>query len=126
MFESTLEQQKIAKANEFRQAGISPYPHFLSKDLSIAEFRAKYAYVKDSDTKRDESVSVSLAGRLKLLRVAGKSTFANIEDESGALQIYFNKDGLGDEFYTLLKKNLEVGDIVSPRIVGLNATSQSI
>lgn len=115
MFNSTLEQQKIAKANEFRQAGISPYPHFLSKDLSIAEFRAKYAYVKDSDTKRDESVSVSLAGRLKLLRVAGKSTFANIEDESGALQIYFNKDGLGDEFYTLLKKNLEVGDIVLVR-----------
>ncbi len=115
MFESNLEQQKIAKMREFQSAGLNPYPHFLRKEMSIAEFRAKFDYVKNSEAKRDESVNASLAGRLKLLRVAGKSTFANIEDESGALQIYFNKDGLGDEFYALLKKNLEVGDIVAVR-----------
>ena len=115
MFQSQLEQQKIIKANEFRSAGINPYPHFLKKEISIAKFREKFSYIKDSETKRDESVNLSLAGRLKLLRVAGKSTFANIEDESGSLQIYFNKDTLGDEFYTLIKKNLEVGDIVLVR-----------
>ncbi len=115
MFESNLEQQKIAKADEFRNAGVNPYPHFLRKELSIAEFRAKFEYVKNSEAKRDENASASLAGRLKLLRVAGKSTFANIEDESGALQIYFNKDGLGEALYALLKKNLEVGDIVLVR-----------
>ena len=115
MFESTLEQQKIAKANEFRAAGINPYPHFLSKELSIKAFKDKFAYVKESESKRDENEIHTLAGRLKLLRVAGKSVFANIEDESGNIQIYFNKDTLGDEFYTLIKKNLEVGDIILAR-----------
>lgn len=114
MFENILEQQRIAKAEEFRRAGVNPYPHFLHKQMSIATFRQKFAYVceKEEEEKKDESVNVSLAGRLKLLRIAGKSVFANIEDESGNLQIYFNKNILGDEYFTLIKKNLEVGDIV--------------
>lgn len=115
MFESTLEQQKISKASEFRHAGINPYPHFLSKELSIKAFKDQFAYVKDSENKRDESKICTLAGRLKLLRVAGKSVFANIEDESGNIQIYFNKDTLGEEYYALIKKKLEVGDIILAR-----------
>lgn len=113
MFESALEQQKINKAEEFRKAGINPYPHFLSKDMSISEFKEKFAYVKES--KRDESQICAVAGRLKLLRIAGKSVFANIEDESANIQIYFNKDGLGEDYYSLIKKNLEVGDIILAR-----------
>ncbi len=112
MFENTLEQQKIAKADEFRKAGINPYPHFLSKEMSIKEFRNKFAYILEREDKKDESMNVSLAGRIKLLRIAGKSVFANIEDESGNLQIYFNKNILGDDFFALIKKNLEVGDFV--------------
>lgn len=115
MFESTLEQQKISKANEFRNVGINPYPHFLSKEMSIKAFKDKFASVKDNENKRDEHSICSLAGRLKLLRIAGKSVFANIEDESGSIQIYFNKDTLGEEYYTLIKKNLEVGDIILAR-----------
>lgn len=46
------------------------------------------------------------------MRIAGKSIFANIEDEDTNLQIYFSKDSVGEELYAILKKNLEVGDIV--------------
>ncbi|EOH2051319.1 lysine--tRNA ligase, partial [Campylobacter coli] len=53
-----------------------------------------------------------ISGRLKLLRIAGKSIFANIEDENENLQIYFSKDSLGEEKFNLFKKNLEVGDII--------------
>lgn len=112
MFDSVLERAKLDKAAAFKDGGQNPYAHFLQKDMSLDEFRTKFAYVIDSESKRDESISVVLAGRVKLLRVAGKSTFANIEDESASIQIYFNKDGLGDEIYTLFKKNLEVGDII--------------
>ncbi len=112
MFDSVLEQQKIDKAKEFKNAGINPYPHFLKKECSIKDFKEKFAYILDTEEKRDESKIVSLAGRIKLLRIAGKSVFANIEDQSGNLQIYFNKDMLGEQKYNLFKKNLEVGDIV--------------
>lgn len=112
MFDKPLEQQKIAKADELRKAGINPYPHFLKKDMSISIFKENFAYIKESDTLRDEAQKVLVSGRLKLLRIAGKSVFAHIEDEQDSIQIYFNKDSLGDDYYALMKKNLEVGDIV--------------
>lgn len=112
MFDSILEQQKIDKAKEFKNAGVNPYPHFLKKEYSIQAFKEKFAYILNLTEKRDENQRVSLAGRIKFLRIAGKSIFANIEDQSGVLQIYFNKDTLGEEKYNLFKKNLEVGDII--------------
>lgn len=112
MFDSVLERQKIDKAREFKNAGINPYPHFLRKECSIESFKQQFAYVLDLAEKRDENRLVTLSGRIKLLRISGKSVFANIEDQSGTLQIYFNKDVLGEQKYNLFKKNLEVGDIV--------------
>ncbi|MBZ7927803.1 lysine--tRNA ligase [Campylobacter sp. LH-2024] len=112
MFDNILEQQRIEKSNEFKKAGINPYPHFLKKEMSLLDFKTKFSYVLQSETKRDENSFGIVAGRLKLLRIAGKSIFANIEDENANLQIYFSKDSIGEEQFNLLKKNLEVGDIV--------------
>ncbi|EAH8542727.1 TPA: lysine--tRNA ligase [Campylobacter coli] len=112
MFDNILEQQRIQKASELKNAGVNPYPHFLVKELSLADFKSKFAYTFDTENKRDESVSSVVSGRLKLLRIAGKSIFANIEDENENLQIYFSKDSLGEEKFNLFKKNLEVGDII--------------
>ncbi len=112
MFDNILEQQRIQKAGELKNAGVNPYPHFLVKELSLADFKNKFNYIFDTENKRDESVSSVVSGRLKLLRIAGKSIFANIEDENENLQIYFSKDSLGEEKFNLFKKNLEVGDII--------------
>ncbi len=112
MFDNILEQQRIQKASELKNAGVNPYPHFLVKELSLADFKSKFAYIFDTENKRDESISSVVSGRLKLLRIAGKSIFANIEDENENLQIYFSKDSLGEEKFNLFKKNLEVGDII--------------
>ncbi|HEB8331030.1 TPA: lysine--tRNA ligase [Campylobacter jejuni] len=112
MFDNILEQQRIEKAKELKKLGINPYPHFLEKEMSLKTFKDKFSYILEQVEKRDESVNAVVAGRLKLLRIAGKSIFANIEDEDTNLQIYFSKDSVGEELYTILKKNLEVGDIV--------------
>lgn len=112
MFDNILEQQRIEKAKELKNLGINPYPHFLEKEMSLKTFKDKFSYILEQVEKRDESINAVVAGRLKLLRIAGKSIFANIEDEDTNLQIYFNKDSVGEELYAILKKNLEVGDIV--------------
>ncbi|BEJ85247.1 lysine--tRNA ligase [Campylobacter jejuni] len=112
MFDNILEQQRIEKAKELKNLGINPYPHFLEKEMSLKTFKDKFSYILEQVEKRDENINAVVAGRLKLLRIAGKSIFANIEDEDTNLQIYFSKDSVGEELYTILKKNLEVGDIV--------------
>ena len=114
VFEHQLEIQRIEKAQELRKLGVNPYPHFLKKDMSIAEFRTKFSDIANSDEKKSSEI-VSIAGRLKFKRVAGKSTFANIEDESGNIQIYYSLDSIGEDNYTNFKKNLEVGDIIIVR-----------
>ncbi|MPB58597.1 lysine--tRNA ligase [Campylobacter fetus] len=113
IFENELELTRLAKADELRSLGVNPYPHFLKRDMSISEFKTKFAYIKDlngDEKKADEEVTIS--GRLKLKRVAGKSTFANMEDENDNIQIYYSLGSIGEEDYTKFKKNLEVGDIV--------------
>ena len=114
VFKHQLEIQRIEKAQELRKLGVNPYPHFLKKDMSIADFRTKFSDIANSDEKKSSEI-VSIAGRLKFKRVAGKSTFANIEDESGNIQIYYSRDSIGEDNYANFKKNLEVGDIIIVR-----------
>lgn len=112
IFDSELEQVRIAKKDELKSLGVNPYPQFLKRGMSIAQFREKFAFIKDlaeGEKKADEIVTLS--GRLKLKRVAGKSTFANIEDDSGNIQVYYSLGSIGEEEYAKFKKNLEVGDI---------------
>lgn len=110
IFDNELEQVRIAKKDELKSLGVNPYPQFLKRGMSIAQFREKFAFIKDlAEKKTDEIVTIS--GRLKLKRVAGKSTFANIEDDSGNIQVYYSLGSIGEEEYAKFKKNLEVGDI---------------
>ena len=110
IFDNELEQVRIAKKDELKSLGVNPYPQFLKRGMSIAQFREKFAFIKDLAEKKADEV-VTLSGRLKLKRVAGKSTFANIEDDSGNIQVYYSLGSIGEEEYAKFKKNLEVGDI---------------
>lgn len=110
IFDNELEQVRIAKKDELKSLGVNPYPQFLKRGMSIAQFREKFAFIKDLAEKKVDEI-VTLSGRLKLKRVAGKSTFANIEDDSGNIQVYYSLGSIGEEEYAKFKKNLEVGDI---------------
>ncbi|ARR00576.1 lysyl-tRNA synthetase [Campylobacter porcelli] len=113
IFDNELEQTRLAKADELRQMGVAPYPHFLKREFSIANFKSEFNYIKDlPDGDKKATKEVTIAGRIKLKRVAGKSTFANIEDESGNIQIYYSLASIGEDSYAKFKKNLEVGDII--------------
>ncbi len=52
----------------------------------------------------------SLAGRIRSIRLMGKAAFADMEDDSGRIQLYLNKTSLGEDFQTF--KQLDLGDII--------------
>lgn len=58
-----------------------------------------------------EDMRVTVAGRLMARRVHGKSTFADIQDVSGRMQIYLRLNTSGEDVYNLFSK-LDIGDIV--------------
>jgi len=114
IFENQYEQQRIEKAQQLKELGHNPYPHNITKETSTTQFQKEYAYVKDSEEKRDESKVTKVSGRIKFLRLMGKAAFAKIEDEKGLLQIYVARDNLPEGFYnSVFKKLIEVGDIIT-------------
>lgn len=113
IFQDQYQQQRIEKGKTLQSLGHNPYRHNLTKDTSTQEFLTCYAYVGDSELKRDESKSNTIIGRIKFLRLMGKAAFAKIEDEQGLLQIYLSRESIGDEWFDNVKKLVEVGDIIS-------------
>ena len=113
MFENKYIQQRIEKAQNLRDLGINPYANETKRELSIQDYLKKNEDIFNLETKRDESRSFTIAGRIKFFRLMGKASFLKIEDESGMLQVYVARDNLEENFYNdIFKKYIEVGDII--------------
>ncbi len=59
----------------------------------------------------EEGRQVRVAGRLMARRIMGKSTFGDLKDSSGRMQIYGKKNDLGDELFKAFS-HLGIGDIL--------------
>ena len=51
IFENQLEIQRLETANELRDIGVNPYPHFLRRDMDITKFRLKFKHIIDTEEK---------------------------------------------------------------------------
>lgn len=60
------------------------------------------------------SVEVLVGGRMLTKRIMGKASFATLQDRSGQLQIFLQKETLGEAAYASFK-NLDLGDILGVR-----------
>lgn len=100
-----------AKVESMRAAGKNLYGRRVDDLTHISEIREKYSDAQLDESSGAEVPSFRIAGRLMARRVMGKSTFANLKDESGNIQIYLQRSELGDEPYAEFK-SLDIGDII--------------
>jgi lysyl-tRNA synthetase class 2 len=103
-----LKQARLEKLERIRNAGINPYPSKSERTLTVAEA------LRDFDVLSESKDIVTVAGRLRTLREHGALTFADLEDQSGRLQLFFQKDTLGDARYSFLK-NVDMGDFIEAK-----------
>jgi lysyl-tRNA synthetase class 2 len=59
----------------------------------------------------EEGPVVRVAGRIVSWRGQGKTIFAHLADMSGRVQLYFRRDGLGEEEFARLKL-FDIGDVI--------------
>lgn len=97
---------RLKKLESLKEAGINPYPAKANRDLMIADL------LKDFSKLSESAKELRLCGRLRGLRSHGNLTFANLEDESGSIQIALSKKELGDEQYKRFVKLVDVADFV--------------
>jgi lysyl-tRNA synthetase class 2 len=102
------ELQRRAKLTSLREAGIDPYPARSHRTHTAAQAIAALRETPEGA----EPPIVTVVGRLVSIRVMGKSSFAHIEDGSGRIQLYLQRDALGEESYTMFRHNLDLGDFV--------------
>lgn len=101
-----LIKQRLEKAKELKEKGMNLFKYNYDKKQTINEIQIKYKEVK-----QEETGYVQTAGRLMIKRLHGKSGFADLKDETGEIQLYFRKDFVGDEKFSLFKK-IDIGDII--------------
>jgi lysyl-tRNA synthetase class 2 len=96
---------RLEKLHALRERGVDPYPARTSVTHTVAEALAAYESLAEAEE------TVSLAGRLTARRGHGKTTFADLRDGTGRIQIYLKRDDLGEEAYSLLDC-VDVGDFL--------------
>lgn len=88
----------------------SAFPNDFRREHLAAELRAHYGD-KTAEEMAETPVRVSVAGRMMAKRVMGKASFARLQDMSDWVQLFVQRDAIGEDEYKAFK-GLDVGDIL--------------
>lgn len=100
-------ENRKEKINILRNMGINPFPNNYEVSFKAKDIKENFEELEKNQTE------VSIAGRIMLYRVMGKSSFLTIKDSTGNIQAYIQRDKVGDDFYNnVFKKLIDIGDIV--------------
>ena len=106
--EHKLIAERRAKLDEIREKRIA-FPSDFRRDVMAGELQAEYGE-KENEALEAEPVRVKIAGRLMAKRVMGKASFAQLLDQSGRMQVFIQRDSVGEDVYKEFK-TWDVGDI---------------
>jgi lysyl-tRNA synthetase class 2 len=107
--ENKLIAQRREKLNNLREGGIA-FPNDFRRNVLSGELHAEYDEKEDTFFEK-EPLRVAIAGRMMAKRVMGKASFAQLQDMSGRIQIFVQRDALPEGVYQHFK-TFDVGDIV--------------
>ena len=106
--ENKLIHQRREKLAALRE-GIA-FPNDFRRDALAAWLHAQYGD-DEGDILEGKAVHVKLAGRLMAKRLMGKASFSHLQDMSGRIQLFLQRDGLPEGVYEAFKA-WDIGDIV--------------
>ena len=93
------------------EQGITAFPNTFRRDALSADLLEKY----DDKTKEELeelAIRVAVGGRMMAKRVMGKASFSQLQDMSGRIQLFLQRDSLPEGVYNNGFKKWDVGDIV--------------
>jgi lysyl-tRNA synthetase class 2 len=96
-----LIEQRHANLATLREAGIDPFANKFVPSEGCGAAKENYS----------EERSVAVAGRLVSKREMGKMIFAHLKDTSGTIQLFIQKNDLGDEAFAIFK-GLDLADFI--------------
>ncbi len=101
--------QRRAKLARLRESG-NAFPVDFRRNVMAGELHAEYDAL-DNETLEANPRRVKVAGRMMRRRIMGKASFAHIQDMSGQIQLYIQRDVVSPEVYRAFK-DWDLGDII--------------
>ena len=106
-------RQRREKLIQLRAAG-NAFPNTFRPENTAEDLHQELdTYSKEE--LEEKAIEVVVAGRMMTRRIMGKASFANLQDDSGQVQIYVQRDALPEGFYNEQFKKWDIGDIVGAR-----------
>ncbi len=107
--ENKLIAERRKKLSALREAG-NAFPNQFRPENTAVELHEKF---DELDSEALETVGTfSIAGRMMAKRIMGKASFAQLQDTTGRMQLYVQRDALPEGFYNTQFKHWDVGDII--------------
>ena len=108
--ENKLIAQRREKLARLREQGVA-FPNDFRRNVVAGELHAEYGG-RPPEELESLAVRVRVAGRIMSRRVMGKASFVHVQDMSGRIQLYVQRDALPDGIYEQFKRDWDLGDIV--------------
>lgn len=110
-----IKEARLKKLAKLRGLGVDPYPAKVPRDLPIAELKNNF--------EKYENQSLSIAGRVMVIRGQGAILFAVIFDGTESIQAIIKKDEISKENFDLFTDTVDIGDFIS--VTGKAALSKT-
>ena len=108
--ENKLIAQRREKLDVLRENG-NAFPNDFRRDSMAADLQAHYSE-KTKEELEELGQRVSIAGRMMAKRIMGKASFSILQDMSGQIQLFLQRDSLPEGVYNDGFKKWDVGDVV--------------
>jgi lysyl-tRNA synthetase class 2 len=107
---SELTQQRIRKLEALKKEGINPFPNDFRVTHTSMEIQEIFASISGEELKSVQE-RFHLAGRIVAIRDFGKASFIQVQDRKGRIQVYIQKNVVGDQAFQLFKTS-DIGDFI--------------
>jgi len=107
--EHRLVAERRTKLGALREEGVA-FPNDFRRNVMAGELHAEYGE-KDPEYFDSNPVRVKVGGRMMAKRVMGKASFAQVQDMSGRIQLFLQRDALPEGRYKAFK-GWDIGDIL--------------
>jgi lysyl-tRNA synthetase class 2 len=107
--ENKLIAERRRKLDAIREQG-QAFPNDFRRDAMAGELLAEYDE-KSAEDLEAEPRRVSVAGRMMAKRIMGKAAFTHVQDMTGKIQLFVQRDAVGEDVYAAFK-GWDIGDIV--------------
>ncbi len=101
-----IRAERLRKLGLLEEKGITAYPNRVRRTHEIGQVLGGFNVLET------EAGILVVDGRIRAVRTHGGSSFIDIEDGTGRMQLFIKKDEIGAEAFELLVDTIDTGDFI--------------